>query len=195
MNQLDTLLAKIEAVAKEKETLLAEVTKELETKQAELASLKQSQPTKANDMLAKATKIKALEDNLGRLSEIEKECREGIENAGGPYLKELARLLPIEYDIEFCQARREHNEGIIEYLKGVVAHLKELNSSKQEACEEAGKEGTRRIVKARKYTKLEWGEPEHNNILNVSGALHWRDGLTDGIEDVVREIERLVSRF
>lgn len=38
MNQLDTLLAKIEAVAKEKETLLAEVTKEIETKQAEPAN-------------------------------------------------------------------------------------------------------------------------------------------------------------
>lgn len=195
MNQLDTLLAKIEAEAKEKESLLSEVVKEIETKQAELASLKQSQPTKAKDLLAKATKIKALEDDLGRLSEIEKECRGGIENAGGPYLSELAKLLPKEYDNEFCQARREHNEGIIEYLKGVVTHLKELNSSKQDACEEAGKEGARRVVKVRKYTKLEWGDPEHNNILNVSGTLHWRDGLTDGIEDVVREIERLVSRF
>lgn len=195
MNQLDALLARIEAEAKEKESLLAEVVKEIENKQSELASLKLSQPTRANDMLAKATKIKALEDDLGRLSEIEKECREGIENAGGPYLKELARLLPIEYDIEFCQVRREHNEGIIEYLKGVVTHLKELNSSKKDACEEAGKEGARRVLKVRKYTKLERGEPEHNNILNVSGALHWRDGLTDGIGDVVREIERLVSRF
>lgn len=195
MNQLDTLLAKIEAVAKEKETLLAEVAKEIEIKQAELASLKQSQPTKAKDLLAKATKIKTLEDDLGRLSEIEKECREGIENAGGPYLKELARLLPVEYDIEFRQARREHNEGIIEYLKGVVTHLKELNSSKKDACEEAGKEGARRIVKVRKYTKLERGEPEHNNILDVIGYAHWRDGLTDGTEEVIKEIGRLISRF
>ncbi|WP_314394018.1 hypothetical protein [uncultured Abiotrophia sp.] len=194
MNQLDTLLAKIEAVAKEKETLLAEVAKEIEIKQAELASLKQSQPTKAKDLLAKATKIKTLEDDLGRLSEIEKECREGIENAGGPYLSELARLLPKEYDNEFCQARQTHNEGIIKYLKDTVNELEELISAKEEACKEAGNVGIRRIATTRKYTKLNWGESDHNTILNVTGCII-RDSLQNGTEEIIKEIKRLISRF
>lgn len=194
MNQLDTLLAKIEGKAKQNEALLAEVIEEIKAKQEELAELKHKPAVGAKELLEIATKSKVLESEIKNLLAIEADCREGIINAGGTYIEELAEVMRSEYDCELVEARDKHNSIIVEYLKDVLNHLNELISEKKETCKEAGELALKRIATVRKYTKLSYHDPNQSSILFLSSISNV-DSFSDRLNELIKELERFISRY